>query len=104
MSNDEFNECMAMLFSYYPNRPFCPVIAQLYNRRFIHLSYAAFYKGVNDHIDSKFKWFPDIAELKSFMPETKPLQLEDKGSVTCCENTKRLMQRYPYTKPIRGAA
>jgi hypothetical protein len=85
---------MAMLFSYYPNRPFCPVIAQLYNRRFIHLSYEDFYKGVNDHIDSKFKWFPDISELKSFMPEVKQQLLEDKGGLTWCDNTQRLMDKY----------
>jgi hypothetical protein len=102
MTDGEFNECMAMLFSYYPNKKFDPVLSQLYHRRFIHLSYQEFYNGVNAHIDDeRYKWFPDIPELKSFMPEPKQtLQIEDKGGLTCCDNTKRLVEKY---HPVTGS-
>jgi hypothetical protein len=101
MTDGEFNECMAMLFSYYPNKKFDPVLSQLYHRRFIHLSYIDFYSGVNNHIDDeKYKWFPDIPELKSFMPEIKQQLLVDKGGLTCCDNTKRLVDKY---HPVTGS-
>jgi hypothetical protein len=101
MTDGEFNECMAMLFSYYPNKKFDPVLSQLYHRRFIHLSYQNFYNGVNKHIDDeRYKWFPDIPELKSFMPEIKQQLLEDKGGLTCCDNTKRLVEKY---YPVTGS-
>ena len=96
MIDAEFNECMAMLFSYYPNKKFDPVLSQLYHRRFIHLSHEDFYNGINNHIDDeRYKWFPDIPELRSFMPEPKQqMILEDKGGLTGCDNTKRLVAKY----------
>ena len=95
MLDPEFNECMAMLFSYYPDKKFDPVLSQLYHRKFIHLSHDDFYKGVDSHIESAFKWFPGIPELRSFMPEPKPaMMLENKGGLTCCDNTKRLVDKY----------
>jgi hypothetical protein len=101
MLDAEFNECMAMLFSYYPNKKFDPVLSQLYHRRFIHLSYDDFYNGVNNHIDDeRYKWFPDIPELRSFMPEVKQPLLENKGSVTGCQNCKALVDKY---HPVNGS-
>ena len=102
MLDDKFNECMAMLFSYYPNKKFDPVLSQLYHGRFIHLSYEDFYKGVNDHIDDeRYKWFPDIPELRSFMPKPEQqMMLQDKGGLTCCDNTKRLIDKY---HPVTGS-
>ncbi len=95
MIDAEFNECMAMLFSYYPNKKFDPVLSQLYHRRFIHLSYDDFYTGVNNHIDDeRYKWFPDIPELRSFMPEVKQPLIENKGGLSWCDNTQKLMDKY----------
>ncbi|MFQ3209150.1 MAG: hypothetical protein ACI9HU_000634 [Colwellia sp.] len=102
MTNDEFNECLAMLYSYYPNKKFDPVLSRLYHGRFIHLSYDDFYSGVNNHIDDeRYKWFPDIPELRSFMPEPKQaMMLENKGGVSGCENTRRLVDKY---HPVTGS-
>ena len=95
MTKGEFNECMAMLFSYYPNKKFDPVLSQLYHRRFIHLSYEDFYNGVNNHIDDeRYKWFPDIPELRSFMPEVKQPLLENKGGLSWCDSTQKLIDKY----------
>ena len=95
MEPGEFNECMAMLFSYY-RKPVDPVLAKLYSRRFINLDYNDFYNGVNNHIDdARYKWFPDIPELKSFMPEPKPqMMLQDKGGLSWCDNTQNLIDKY----------
>jgi hypothetical protein len=96
MSDDQFNECMAMLFSYY-RKPVDVVLSRLYAKRFIHLSHNDFFNGINNHIDDgNFKWFPDIPELRSFMPE-QPM-LENKGSLSWCDNTQALIEKY------RGAA
>ena len=96
MTNDEFNESMAMLFSYYPNKKFDPVLSRLYHGRFIHLSYNDFYNGVNNHIDDeRYEWFPSIPQLKSFMPEPKPqMMLQDKGGLSWCDNTQNLIDKY----------
>jgi hypothetical protein len=96
MIDAEFNECMAMLFSYYPNKKFDPVLSQLYHRRFIHLSYDDFYTGVNNHIDDeRYKWFPDIPELRSFMPEVKqPLRIEENLKLLRNKETQDLIDKY----------
>ena len=96
MTKGEFNECMAMLFSYYPNKKFDSVLSQLYHRRFIHLSYDDFYTGVNNHIDDeRYKWFPDIPELRSFMPEVKqPLRIEENLKLLRNKETQDLIDKY----------
>ena len=96
MTDGEFNECMAMLFSYYPNKKFDPVLSQPYHRRFIHLSYEDFYNGVNNHIDDeRYKWFPDIPELRSFMPEPKPaLRIEENLKLLRNKETQALIDKY----------
>jgi hypothetical protein len=96
MIDAEFNECMAMLFSYYPNKKFDPVLSQLYHRRFIHLSYEDFYTGVNNHIDDeRYEWFPGIPELRSFMPEPeKPLKIEENLNLLRNKETQDLIDKY----------
>ena len=95
MEPDEFNECMAMLFSYY-KKPVDPVLAKLYSRRFINLDYNDFYNGVNNHIDDeRYKWFPDIPELRSFMPEPKPaLRIEENLKLLRNKETQALIDKY----------
>jgi hypothetical protein len=94
MTDEQFNECMAMLFSYY-RKPVDGVLSKLYARRFINLNYIDFYNGVNNHIDDEqYKWFPDIPELRSFMPEVKQQMIQNKGSLTWCDNTQKLMDEY----------
>jgi hypothetical protein len=96
MIDAEFNECMAMLFSYYPNKKFDPVLSQLYHGRFIHLSYDDFYNGVNNHIDDeRYEWFPGIPELRSFMPEVKqPLKIEENLKLLRNKETQALIDKY----------
>jgi len=95
MTNTEFNQCMAMLFSYY-RKPFDQVLSNLYASRFINIAYVDFFKGINNHIDDEnFKWFPDIPELRGFMPAIKQQLIENKGGLSWCENTQSLMDKYP---------
>mgnify|MGYP003648312624 CR=1 FL=1 len=96
MTNDEFNESMAMLFSYYPNKKFDPVLSRLYHGRFIHLSYNDFYNGVNNHIDDeRYEWFPSIPQLKSFMPEPTPsLMIEENLKLLRNKETQDLIDKY----------
>jgi hypothetical protein len=101
MTDAKFNEGMAMLFSYYRDKKFDPVLSQLYHRRFIHLSHEDFYNGINNHIDDeRYNWFPGIPELRSFMPEVKQPLLENKGSLSWCDNTQKLMDKY---HPVTGS-
>jgi hypothetical protein len=77
-------------------------VIQIYWNALKTISDDEFTKAVTDAVMNS-TFFPRVAELLKSVPKREPLQIENKVGLTCCENTKRLMKRYPY-QPSRGAA
>jgi hypothetical protein len=108
MSEPSFQKSMAILNESYSSQNYVAMtdakisifwqILQKYDLRDIE---KAVFSWLADPIKSKFQ--PKAGELTVFLPEIKPLQIESKASVTCCENTKRLMERYPYVRQVQTA-
>jgi hypothetical protein len=61
----------------------------------------AVFSWIADPVKSRFQ--PKVGELIFFLPEIKPLQIESKGSLSWCDNTQKLMDKYSYVKQVQTA-
>jgi hypothetical protein len=99
--NKKFAEMLAILSETY--KPFTPakekIWAAVFRKYEIEDFEAAIFKHITD--ESKGTFEPKPADILRFMPEPKQtLQIEDKGGLTCCDNTKRLVEKY---HPVTGS-
>jgi hypothetical protein len=68
-------------------------VIQIYWDALKTLTDEQFTKAVTDAV-MKSTFFPRIAELIKSVPKPKPMQIEDKGGLSWCPNTQRLMDKY----------
>jgi hypothetical protein len=99
--NPKFNELMAILSETY--KPFSPakekIWAAVFRKYEIEDFEAAIFKHITD--ENKGTYEPKPADILRFMPEPKQvLQIENKGSLSWCENTQKLMDKY---HPVTGS-
>jgi hypothetical protein len=99
--NKKFAEMLAILSETY--KPFTPakekIWAAVFRKYEIEDFEAAIFKHITDENKGTFE--PKPADILRFMPEPKQtLQIEDKGGLTCCDNTKRLVEKY---HPVTGS-
>jgi hypothetical protein len=99
MKWDTFNYQFLGLCEYF-NKEHSEAVVYVYWNALQHLTDEQFTKAVCDVV-IKNTFFPRIPELLKLVPES--LQIESKASVTCCENTKKLMERYPYVRQVQTA-
>ena len=93
--NPKFNELMAILSETY--KPFSPAKEKIWAAVFRNHEIEDFEKAIFKHItdETRGTFEPKPADILRFMPEPKPtMMLENKGSVTGCENTQRLVAKY----------
>jgi hypothetical protein len=99
--NKKFAEMLAILSETY--KPFTPakekIWAAIFRKYEIEDFEVAIFKHITDENKGTFE--PKPADILRFMPEPKQtLQIEDKGGLTCCDNTKRLVEKY---HPVTGS-
>jgi hypothetical protein len=82
---------MAGLFEYFNKKASEPLTA-IYWRKLKHLTDQDFITAVDCCIDN-LKFFPKVPEIMEHVPA--PLAIESKGSLEWCDNTARLMAKYP---------
>ena len=94
--NPKFSEMLAILSETY--KPFTPakekIWAAVFRKYEIEDFEAAIFKHITDEIRGGYQ---DVkpADILRFMPEPKEqFMLESKGGLTCCDNTKRLVDKY----------
>ena len=102
MNRKHFNEQFLGMCEYF-GKDHSESVIQIYWNALKTISDDEFTKSVSTAV-LQGTFFPRVAELLKSVPKREPLQLENKGSVTCCENSKRLMKLYPYTRTSGGAA
>lgn len=100
MRQDTFTNTMAFLTEYY-KKDLSDALFQVYWRALKHLPDSNFEKAVQDHMVSS-SFFPKINELLTNEP--KPLALENKGSLTWCANTQKLLDEYGLNRGVHVAA
>jgi hypothetical protein len=90
MNQDTFKQGMAGLYEYY-KKDASPALSSVYWRALKHLSDDDFMHVIDSHLLAS-NWFPKIPELLELAPEQ--LALENKGSLTWCDNTQKLLDEY----------
>jgi hypothetical protein len=100
--NKKFAEMLAILSETY--KPFTPakekIWAAIFRRYEIEDFEVAIFKHITDEVRGGYQ---DVkpADILRFMPEPKQvMMIQDKGGLTCCDNTKRLVEKY---HPITGS-
>ena len=93
--NAKFAELLAILSETY--KPFSSakenIWAAVFKNHEIENFESAIYKHITDENKGTFE--PKPADILRFMPEPKQaLRLEDKGGLSRCDNTQRLMDKY----------
>jgi hypothetical protein len=99
--NKKFAEMLAILSETY--KPFTPAKEKIWAAVFRKYEIEDFEVAIFKHItdENKGTFEPKPADILRFMPEPKQtLQIEDKGGLTCCDNTKRLVEKY---HPVTGS-
>ena len=99
--NEKFAEMMAILSETY--KPFSPakekIWAAVFRKYEIEDFEVAIFKHISDETKGTFE--PKPADILRFMPEPKQaLMIQDKGGLTYCDNTKRLVEKY---HPVTGS-
>jgi hypothetical protein len=100
--NEKFAEMMAILSETY--KPFSSAKEKIWAAVFRKYEIEDFESAIFKHITDEVRGgYQDVkpADILRFMPEPKQtLQIEDKGGLTCCDNTKRLVEKY---HPVTGS-
>lgn len=90
MDQNVFKTNMAALGEYFDKQA-SEALIRIYWRALKHLSDEQFIAAIDACI-SNCKWFPKVTEILDFAPKLK--QLENKGSLSWCENTQNLVDIY----------
>lgn len=90
MTPDVFKNNFAGLGEYF-NKPQTQAVAQIYWRKLKHLTDEQFLFAVDKCIDD-CTFFPKVTEIISKIP--KPIQIENKSSLSWCQNTQALLEKY----------
>ena len=94
--DEKFSESLAILSETY--KPFSDAKEMIWAALFENYEIEDFQAAVIKHITDPVRGsYPDVkpADILRFMPEPKQaLMIEDKGGLTCCDNTKRLIAKY----------
>ena len=93
--NEKFAELMAILSETY--KPFSlakeKIWAAVFRNYEIEDLESSIFKHISDENKGAFE--PKPADILRFMPEPKEqFMIESKGGLTCCDNTKRLIDKY----------
>ena len=99
--NEKFAELMAILSETY--KPFSSakekIWAAVFRKYEIEDLESSIFKHISDENKGAFE--PKPADILKFMPEPKEqFMIQDKGGLTCCDNTKRLVEKY---HPVTGS-
>jgi hypothetical protein len=97
-----FKELMLMIASTW-GKPVTGAKSKAWWTVFKQYDFADLEAGVFKHMADKIKggYDPTPANVLLHMPEPKKtLQIQDKGGLTCCDNTKRLVDKY---HPVTGS-
>jgi hypothetical protein len=99
--NEKFAEMMAILSETY--KPFSSakekIWAAVFRKYEIEDFEAAIFKHITDENKGTFE--PKPADILRFMPEPKQaMMIQDKGGLSCCDNTRRLVEKY---HPVTGS-
>ena len=90
MNPQTFQNGLAGLGEYF-DKTITKAVANIYWRKLKSLSDEQFNTAVDQCIDD-CRFFPKVSEIKSRVPES--LRIENKGSLSWCDNTQRLMDKY----------
>ena len=94
--DEKFSESLAILSETY--KPFTDAKEMIWAALFENYEIQDFQAAVIKHITDPVRGsYPDVkpADILRFMPEPKQsMMLEDKGGLTGCENTQRLVAKY----------
>jgi hypothetical protein len=100
--NEKFAEMLAILSETY--KPFSPAKEKIWAAVFRKYEIEDFEVAIFKHITDEIRGgYQDVkpADILRFMPEPKQaMMLENKGGVSGCENTRRLVDKY---HPVTGS-
>ncbi|AGH44505.1 hypothetical protein [Paraglaciecola psychrophila] len=92
MNRQHFNEQFLGMCEYF-GKDHSESVIQIYWNALKTISDDEFTKAVTDSV-MKSTFFPRVAELMKSVPKLEPMLIEDKGGLTWCYNTQRLMDKY----------
>ena len=94
--DEKFSESLAILSETY--KQFSDAKEMIWAALFENYEIEDFQAAVIKHITDPVRGsYPDVkpADILRFMPKPeKPLQIEDKGGLSWCDNTQKLMDKY----------
>jgi hypothetical protein len=94
--NSEFQKCMAIISETY-SKPTSDAKLDIWWSIFASYDVSDFEQAIFKHVTdpNKGTFEPKPADILRYMPKPeKPLQIQDKGGLSWCDNTQRLMDKY----------
>lgn len=92
MNREHFNAQFLGMCEYF-NKDQSEAVIQIYWSALNTLTDEQFTKAVSEAV-MKSTFFPRVAELMKSVPKPAPLKIENKGGLSWCDNTQRLMDKY----------
>jgi hypothetical protein len=92
MNRAHFNEQFLGMCEYF-GKDQSEAVITIYWNALNKLTDDQFTKAVTDSV-MKSTFFPRVAELMKSVPKLEPMLIEDKGGLTWCDATQRLMDKY----------